>query len=354
MSKSIHYNGLTEIRGVAALIVVVSHIDQMSHLFGFPHIQIYSTGIAGLAVTTFFTLSGFLITRLLVIEKRMNTVASIKKFYMRRILRIWPAYYLTIAISLILLVVGFYDRMEILNLAGGLLTFSLFLPNLGLVLGLALPGTSPLWSVGVEEQFYLIWPWIIKWCDNLILPILLMVGLYLVLKIAVYIIDPNGGLYALIYLTQFDSMCIGAVLGLMVESQQQLRSIVFSKMSQVLVMLVLILPFITTFKFFAGLEVEIYSIASAVWIINSAHNNSSFISIKSMVFNFLGQISYGLYVYHFVIIYLLSAYFKLENMILNYAAVLGVSILLAYLSYRYFEMRVLRLKRNFVVVNSNG
>ncbi|MFY0599375.1 MAG: acyltransferase [Cyclobacteriaceae bacterium] len=101
--QTIYFQGLTELRGIAAVIVMISHIDQFHKILKTPSLSISSTGIAAHAVTLFFVLSGFLITYLLIKEKDHHQKISIQKFYMRRVLRIWPAYYLTILIGVLLI-----------------------------------------------------------------------------------------------------------------------------------------------------------------------------------------------------------------------------------------------------------
>lgn len=69
MSNKVHFKGLNDIRAIAAMIVLVFHIDQVIRFFGLKSIGFYQTGMPGYGVTLFFVLSGFLITRLLLIEQ---------------------------------------------------------------------------------------------------------------------------------------------------------------------------------------------------------------------------------------------------------------------------------------------
>jgi peptidoglycan/LPS O-acetylase OafA/YrhL len=112
---TIYLPGLNGIRAIAALAVVVSHTTLHLGLFGLdPHLFGNGDGrprtldMAGFGVTMFFALSGFLITYLLCREKEIAQV-NVKKFYARRILRIWPLYY---AYFLICLAVYFIFHIE--------------------------------------------------------------------------------------------------------------------------------------------------------------------------------------------------------------------------------------------------
>lgn len=113
---------------------------------------------AWLGVDLFFVLSGFLITGVLLRAKRLGPRAYFRRFYIRRAARIWPLYFLVLGILFALSPHG-YGRYFALTVA--------MLPNLAAYLGLPiLPGAGPYWSLGVEEQFYLVWPWIVLLCGR--------------------------------------------------------------------------------------------------------------------------------------------------------------------------------------------
>src|SRR4051812_16240676 len=101
MKKVLHFSGLNGLRAIAAIAVVFAHTTTGLYSFGldcfifgkYPDGNPKSTLLAGFGVSIFFALSGFLITYLLLEEKRQKEI-NIKNFYIRRILRIWPLYYL--------------------------------------------------------------------------------------------------------------------------------------------------------------------------------------------------------------------------------------------------------------------
>lgn len=133
--------GLDGIRTVAVFLVILFH-------FGFKNIN------GALGVEMFFTLSGFLITWLLLKEVERTGTVSFKKFYKRRTLRIFPAFY---AYLLFGLVVHFVRGHEIPWRS--VVASSLYLQNYNLAL-IRSPDDflSHAWSLGIEEQFYLLWP----------------------------------------------------------------------------------------------------------------------------------------------------------------------------------------------------
>src|SRR5690554_6407842 len=108
--KKIFFNGLNELRAFAALSVIFHHIelfklrDGISSIFSNSYFHFFIEKLGKNGVYLFFVLSGFLITYLLLQEKSNNhNKISFKKFYLRRIFRIWPLYYTVIAISFILI-----------------------------------------------------------------------------------------------------------------------------------------------------------------------------------------------------------------------------------------------------------
>lgn len=84
-------SGLNGIRAIAAISVLISHMNESLSFFGLSNLQ--GLDLAGFGVTMFFALSGYLITYLLLLEKRDYARINVGQFYIRRILRIWPLYY---------------------------------------------------------------------------------------------------------------------------------------------------------------------------------------------------------------------------------------------------------------------
>src|SRR5690606_37840820 len=180
-NKKIFFDGLNELRAFAALLVVFHHIemfkdgDGIMSLFDNNYTNYFIGRIGKNAVYLFFVLSGFLITFLLLQEKNKHGKVLLKKFYLRRIFRIWPLYYTIVIISFMLIPLLSHNfeifsrtptyygmTMDNNNYSlNAIMLFLLFLPNLALRLGIIVVGASQSWSVGVEEQFYILWPFII-------------------------------------------------------------------------------------------------------------------------------------------------------------------------------------------------
>jgi peptidoglycan/LPS O-acetylase OafA/YrhL len=114
---------------------------------------------AKFAVSLFFLLSGYLITSLLVMEKELTGLVHLGAFYKRRIARIWPVYY---AFTILVVFLGsIVHRLQ--PSTGAVVAFTLFSGNWFLIFGGAgfVGGLGILWSINIEEQFYLVWPLIV-------------------------------------------------------------------------------------------------------------------------------------------------------------------------------------------------
>lgn len=166
--QKIYFPNLNGLRFIAAFLVIIHHIEQFKSISNFENYwdKIPFIGIIGkLGVILFFVLSGFLITYLLLTEEQSFKKISIGKFYVRRILRIWPLYFFIILLAFLILpnidlfVLPNFDKDVIYsNLFLKLLLYAIFFPNLVLSLLGVVPYASHTWSIGTEEQFYLVWP----------------------------------------------------------------------------------------------------------------------------------------------------------------------------------------------------
>ncbi len=355
-NKGLHLKGLNGIRAIAALTVVVSHVITKISGFGMPVIKDY-WDFSAYGVTMFFALSGFLITYLLLLEKAAYNTVNIKNFYVRRVLRIWPLYYLYLFIAL--LFAYFYFRNS-LSTASWLYVF--LMANVVNAIHASTPLLAHFWSLGVEEQFYLFWPWLIKNTHPLKTVVIFTIA-FLLVKFALRMAAPHGTLYELIYATRFDCMSLGAMGAIVYYSNAVwFRKIVFHPVVQGISWIILA----TSVKLFKQLPDiithELIACITVVIIINAAFNNKCLVSLENRIFDFLGKISFGIYVYHILVIFLLQLVMPglltglnaVLQMVIIFMAVITVTIITAYWSYRYFESPFLKLKYKFSKVASHS
>jgi len=354
----IYFKGLNGIRAIAALTVVVIHTGQYLYLFDLPPSPRYQWHWQSYAVTLFFVLSGFLITYLLLEEKKRTATVSLKGFYLRRILRIWPLYYL--------IVIGVVVAAEFLPALAfpsispkQLALYAFLLANVASVTGTVATPLTPLWSIGVEEQFYAIWPVIIKKSGNALRALLGVILLYLAVR-AVCTLAGSQALNALVAETRIDCMAIGGVGALLLREKSKLLSYLYSYPAQLLCWGIFFYSSLwKPFHIMSSIDHELYSVIFAIIILNVGTNPRTLVNLENPLFDFLGKISYGLYVYHMPIIFLLRALLKSSFGLapvawLVYVLVLGGTVVAAYLSYRFFELPFLRSKDRFSIVLSQG
>jgi peptidoglycan/LPS O-acetylase OafA/YrhL len=173
--KPAHLHGLDGLRGVACLAVFVDHVEQYAEWLSWPHA--YGPALQALGregVELFFVLSGYLITYRMLIEQKARGRVSISAFYVRRALRIWPLYYLVVALAFVAVpwlmrhAAGPYLRdawswyLDGIPGDGRLLLYVAVLPQVAYFTATPVLCAAHLWSVGVEEQFYLVWPWLLR------------------------------------------------------------------------------------------------------------------------------------------------------------------------------------------------
>jgi len=344
--KSIHLPGLNGIRSIAALIVLFGHIDQMLPGFGISTFNIPFAPRYG--VTLFFVLSGFLITFLLLKEKESYSKIQITKFYIRRILRIWPLYFLAILVSVIMLAclkTSFPIR------ALNYILYVFFLPNVAFAMKLTVKPIEPLWSVGVEEQFYLIWPLLMHFSKKPQYSIFATVFVYLTAKAGLFIL---GHGYWLITLTRIDCMAIGGLAAwLVINKLESISGFIFSKGIQLLSWAAVLSILIYPIYYPDFLIHECYSVAFAFVLINISFNTNSIIRLQNRFWDYIGKLSYGIYIIHMPVIFLGQQLLnnKLRNSVQSGISIfLSCSILtlvLSDLSYRFFEKKFLILKEKY-------
>lgn len=341
--------GLNGIRAIAALIVLFSHIWQFQYWFGFSEPAYVPYDAAGLGVTLFFVLSGYLITYLLILEKEKSRTVALGKFYIRRILRIWPLYYLILSISIFVVDIG--------DTSCTMLCFFL-MPNVAVALACIPSVIVPLWSIGVEEQFYLGWPILVKYSKKILPSLIGVIVVYLLIKLIFRFVGSEA-LNTFIGLTRVDSMAIGGLGAWWANSNRVGHHFIFNKATQITSWIIFFVGCSGgMFYLPAFIEQEVYSSIFILIILNVSLNPKPIVSLENRIFDWMGKISYGIYLSHLLILYLLSAIIqdKLTSLpfgLLFYFVVSVVLVLtVAYLSYTYFERFFIRVKKKFMVVRS--
>lgn len=356
----IHLPGLNGLRTIAALIVVVFHIDQFSRLFGVRSLGFAQSGFAVYGVILFFVLSGYLITYLLLVEKGAYGRVSVRAFYVRRILRIWPLYYLSFFGAAILVALKVVVAQR--GVPGTLLLYGLFLSNVGYALGYGVRSILPLWSIGVEEQFYAFWPLLINRARSPGRALLGVLCGYLAIKLGLRFAE-NGAVYGVVMTSPYSCMAIGGLAAVAVRDRSPLLRVLFAPATQIVSWLVFVVTIAAgPIHVFSMVDNEANAIFYAVIIANVSLNPHTLVSLEHRLFDYVGKVSYGIYVLHFPWL-LLTAYLvhdrarivvppTLAGYGLMYATVIGGTLLLAAASYRWIERPFLQWKSAFAAIET--
>ena len=356
-ANSRHYPALDGLRGLAILLVL------FYHNFGFINYSV----VGWLGVDLFFVLSGFLITDILL--KTVSSGNYLRGFYARRVLRIFPLYYLSLILFLFVLPPLFSFKDQSAFYVDHQAWFWFYLQNWLLSFHFPL-NTSYLnhfWSLAVEEQFYLVWPFIILWIREPRRLLVFMTGalvLLLVVRSAVWMYKIEGLNYNTFYkFTRIDGICIGCIIALL----HRIKFNFLKNNTTIIVISLAVLNFgfyflnqwgdfpylafvgYTTFAAMFGLLIH-EGVRGETKIINSIFN--------WRLLKFFGTISYGLYIFHWPVHEFFYSFFQRSvagslhispglTRIVSATIITAIAILISIGSYYGFEIKFLKLKKHF-------
>ncbi len=342
-------------------VVVDEHGSLHRHHPQLATIVTYVQSMGGFGLPLFFFLSSFLITTLLMLERENSGSIHLARFYLRRSLRIYPLYFVFLSAMFAL---GHLWSPAHISL-GGLSAYFLLSGNWYNIAVFAVPETIAfLWSISVEEQFYLLWPAAIRRLTMRQIE-LLCLGIALVSCLTISGLASRGVLLRSIWFNSVPQMLFfaaGAVLALrtgLVRRAKSFRKSMLCLGSGLTCWL--------TAESLAGsdpMNIALCGSAALMFYLLIAAGCAAmlfgFLQLPSLFvrpsFVYLGRISYGLYVFHGLV--LLAVPRLLGNYMPHGGLWLGVVLLvvisLAMLSYELFEKRFLTLKQRFAFVQSRA
>jgi peptidoglycan/LPS O-acetylase OafA/YrhL len=347
-----HMVQLDALRALAVLAVLVAHLSPRSSTV-FKIAKLIDLG--GLGVRLFFVISGFLITGILLRSKsyaernRLPVTYSFRQFYVRRILRIFPLFYLVLSVAALL---------DILPVRQTFAWNATYLTNFYIFLNGWNGSINHLWTLAVEEQFYLVWPWIILLTDrrNLRTAFLVTIGIGPVFRLVCGLCTGNEAA-AILPFSCLDTLGMGAVLALYKDQigRERCGKYPFGTVG-LLTGLAVLLVFVLLGVMNRGMLVRevIFDIGAALiggWIIWNASIGiggviGKFFKIRPLLY--IGTISYGIYLYHnFVLHFMFMRFSILHSTFVATLLIGGITILLAALSWHFFERPINNLKRYF-------
>jgi peptidoglycan/LPS O-acetylase OafA/YrhL len=329
---------------VAIAIVVARHAGEVSY----PAVTAFAFGFAG--VDIFFVLSGFLITSLLVGEWSRTGRISLPQFYVRRALRLLPALFAFLIVLLLLVPFQSAGSRRPLVEAAGL--SAAFLGNIAKTLDWVFP-LPHMWSLGMEEQFYLVWPAalvivLLSGARRGAVIAIALAGAAAVVVLRVVLAATGSSSTATLFYSPLhsDGLLIGCALGLayawyMIPAPESLRRVlgpvVLVAAAIFLVVAVRGAPYVT---WGTTLGLSVIALASAVFVY-AAIDEKPVWPLRFLIwrpFTYLGEISYALYIWHFPVLYLWPTnQLRVEGRI-------AIAVVCAAASYQLVEKPFLRRK----------
>jgi len=352
-----HYPALDGLRGLAVLLVVFYHNYGFINYFFF----------GWLGVDLFFVLSGFLITGILLRTSQQK--GFLRNFYARRILRIFPLYYLTLIVFFILLPLFRLDALNLNYYIENQFWFWIYLQNWLFIFHppsdtVAL---NHLWSLAVEEQFYLIWPFIIllfKKPKGLIyLLMILLVGI-IALRFILWTCQIERVAYFNLYtFSRIDGICIGSLLAVLKMTNPKAINRYFTFI--VLGLAALNFVFYSfnrqnqfSYPYLAIAGYTTFATLFGLLVNEGTEYESTFINriFSFRLLRFFGTISYSLYVFHWPLYLMMAPVLTrwsdknigfIDPSIVASTIATVLSVFLAWFSFLFFEKRFLALKKKF-------
>jgi peptidoglycan/LPS O-acetylase OafA/YrhL len=352
-----YYKNLDGTRGIAALMVLVFHFFYFNNASYSVDLNFYRkiTEFGQHGVSLFFVLSGFVITRILINTR--NEPKYFRTFYWRRVLRILPLYYLYLLFAYFLLPIILDSQFVDFKLQ---LPYYFYLQNFVELSDIKASGPGHYWSLAVEEHFYLIWPLVIFLVQpkHLWKVIGLSVVIIFVLK---YFMLSEGLAINHFTFTRIDQLIIGAVLSVLEYNgffKKKKAAYYFLIIGlSVFPLAVLTYYFQTHFFFikemFKSTLLAMFFFSVLGYLIARKQETTINRILSGKILQYLGKISYGLYVWQVAVIFVLNKYAITGVLILDLSLSVGVSIIVAHISFKYFEHYFLKLKEKQAYLGSS-
>lgn len=345
---------LNGLRAISVLIVILGHATSLQLHFGGYAFRDWLWIPGKFGVVMFFCISGILISHLLDQESRSTGSINIKRFYVRRVARIWPLYFLVVVPGLLLNLAiagsSIHQQMDILDY---------------IFMFLILPGfadrpmfVGPTWSIGIEESFYAVYPLMIRYMTRRALAAALLTTAFapeIFSLLGLYFCP--GALCSIRFWWApewYACIAIGCLAYLAYSlNNDQINRVLFSPAMQCAAFAAVALT--TSAAVFAErfFDYRLDAIVFSIVALNAAFNPRSILQIENRLARFLGEISYGMYMYHvyaicltLMICWLLfkGETFVYQNLIVS-ALTLVFTIIISKLSYDYIESPIRALAR---------
>ena len=373
-TNRIYFKNLDVVRFVAAISVVFAHgfdawkdyfvrfrynVEDLNAFFGpkFEYFDRFFNNL-GIGVEIFFFISGFLITYILLVEKEKHGKISFWKFFVRRSLRIWPLYFLLVALGPFITswmkygdpdywsLTFFYANFEVIHSMQWQFPFAHYL------------------SIALEEQYYLVWPPIMALVKRVRLPYIMIALIAVSIASRIYFYYESDKQYLNLYLNtlcRMDTLLIGGLIAFAYFKKPFQFALPVGLSSALLLGLLASFAVIdyndwsnlwlVIFKKY--LYLAAFGAITLDYLFNPKYGKSNRLKRP---FLYLGKISYGIYMFHNIMVIIVIKEILLNNNLYSpivfALAYIGAVILISIISFELYEKWFLRLKERFAVVQT--
>lgn len=345
-----YFKQIDTLRAFAVILVIYSHWGSQNSIIN----QLFPVGFFG--VNIFFVISGFLITQILLSHKNQINSKSkvIKSFFLRRTLRIFPLYYATLFFLWVINYPGLRENF---------LPYLFYYCNIDYYWDNEMHGIlSPRWSLAVEEQFYLIWPFLILFISKIRLKIFFIAVILFAFLLRSYltVVYPEKELVQFLMTSNLDSLAGGGLLAYFYKYDMLKFTYIANKKRVLAILLVgVILLILNSFyfynKIFTGiLPVNLKAIGctliSLSLVVMAIKGYRGFLGklMSNKVLIYIGKISYGLYLYHSLIFLIMRRVgINITNPMLKNTIGFMLLLLISSASWYFFEKPINNLKKYF-------
>lgn len=348
MKNNTNYiKGFDTLRAYSIALVLLTHLGVIEFLLASEiGSRFYLLFCGGTGVQIFFTLSGFLITRILMNEKEKFGGINFKIFFIRRFLRLLPPLIIFYAVIAYLM----YFRLIHTTQVGFLFSF-FYLYNFVPINPHYTIELGQTWSLAVEEQFYLIWPFVLNFIKKYLNIIYLIIAIVIICIVAHYLLP---GITALenfktsrFFIPAVAPIMIGSLFAILNQKNEQKWSVSFHENKWILTLFIVLFIFpLYSPSSLSKLYYMAQPIGISIFLLWILYNQKSRLTsiLNNKYVNYIGKISYGLYVYHGLFITKgLTGNFSFQNF--PYSIILTFAV--AIISYEIVEKPILRFKKRF-------
>ena len=326
----------------------------------------YGKILGFISIDSFFVLSSFLITWKALEEIKLTSNFQFKNFLIRRSLRIWPLYFLIVFVGFSLEYFRSYYFLESEKLPS-LWNFILFILNYDIIKN----GYNFLffmvfmWSISVEEQFYIFWAITIKWFNKYLFGISFLI-IFISLIFRIYFINDLLSLnfHTVSALGNFGIGALTAILAFknthFINKLQSLSRNTILFFYLIIFTFFILMPTLLENNFFIVTQRVLFSIFFSFIILEQSYCDNSLVKFSRIkYFNFFGKISYGLYCYHGVIITIvlqISGFLSeslLNSLVLYPIIIFFSTLMVSQLSFKFYESKFLNFKSKFSFISPN-